>query len=99
VPNLATGCLAATSTASPMLEHSITSYPAICSLVSANGPSLTSVSPSRTRTTAVSRIGRSGPPSSRTPCISASQASVAGPIAALSSGVSWTFSGAQISSK
>jgi L-iditol 2-dehydrogenase len=100
-PNRATGCLAATSIASAGLEHSITSYPAICSLVSANGPSLIRTWSSRTRTTAASRTGRSGPPSRRTPrpSISATQESVAGPTASLCSGLSWTFSATQISSR
>ena len=38
VPYQAVGCLDATSMASSRSAQSITSYPAICSLVSANGP-------------------------------------------------------------
>ena len=100
-PNRATGCLAATSIASSGPEHSITSYPAICSFVSANGPSLTSTSPPRTRTVAASRTGRSGAPSRRMlrRSISATQDSVALPTAALSSVLSWTVSATQISSR
>ncbi len=50
VPLAAAGCLAAISTASSRLAHSMMSKPPICSLVSANGPSDTSSSPPRTRT-------------------------------------------------
>jgi hypothetical protein len=57
------------------------------------------ISSSRIRTTAASATGLSGPPSRRTLFTSATQESVAGPMAALSSGVSWTFSGTQISSR
>jgi hypothetical protein len=48
VPNFAAGCLDATSIASSRSSHSSGSSPAICSLVSANGPSDTSTSPLRT---------------------------------------------------
>ena len=59
VPTSAVGCRAAISMASSMLAHSMTSKPAICSLVSANGPSLSSTSPSLTRTVVASPTGRS----------------------------------------
>jgi len=58
-PVAAAGCLAAIWTASLRLAHSMMSKPPICSLVSANGPSDTSTSSSRTRTVAASLLGRS----------------------------------------
>ena len=67
LPNAATGCAAATCTASSRLAHSSTSYPQMTSLVSANGPSLISTSPSRLSTVLASPGGRSRSPSSRMP--------------------------------
>src|SRR5262249_42166395 len=71
----------------------------ICSLVSANGPSAISTSPPRTDTVVASLTGRSWLPSSRTPrrSISSTQASVSGPIRALSSGLSSVPSATQTS--
>src|SRR5215468_3058482 len=98
-PKLATGCLDATSMASSRSAQSMMSYPAICSLVSANGPSAISTSPPRTATVVASLTGRSSLPSSRIPrrSISSTQAPVNGPICALSSGLSSTDSSAQTS--
>src|SRR4051794_21594562 len=48
VPYLAAGCLDATSIASSRFSHSSRSKPPICSFVSANGPSESNTSPSRT---------------------------------------------------
>src|SRR4029077_855525 len=67
LPNLATGCAEATWTASSRLSHSSMSYPQMISLVSANGPSLTRISPSRTSTVLASSAGRSRSPCSRMP--------------------------------
>ena len=67
LPNLATGCAEATWTASSRLSHSSMSYPQMISLVSANGPSLTRTSPSRTSTVLASSAGRSRSPCSRMP--------------------------------
>jgi hypothetical protein len=69
------------------LEHV---KPPICPLVSANGPSLTSTSSSRTRTVTASLTGRSRCPCSRTPrsSISAAHDLPALAIAALSPGLS-----------
>ena len=58
---------AATARATCMSGQSTTSYPPICSFVSANGPSQTSSSSSRTRTILASRAERSGPPLGLTP--------------------------------
>src|SRR5215472_8924512 len=79
VPILAVGWRDATSIASSRSAHSSTLKPAICSLVSANGPSLTRTSPPRTRTVLASLTGRRRPPASFTPraSISLSQASTA----------------------
>src|SRR5262249_20902854 len=98
-PNLATGCLDATSMASSRSAQSMMSYPAICSLVSANGPSAISTSPPRTDTVVASLTGRSWLPSSRIPrrSISSTQASVSGPTRALSSGLSSVPSATQTS--
>ena len=49
VPCLVVGCALATSMASRMSAHSMMSKPAICSFVSANGPSVRRSSPSRAR--------------------------------------------------
>ena len=65
--NQDTGHLAVTSIASSRLAHSRRSKPAMNSLVSANGPSVTSVLPSRTRTVAAVSGRSSSRPSSRTP--------------------------------
>src|SRR4051794_26703631 len=66
-PSFVVGCAAATATAASRSGHSTTSYPAICSLVSANGPSVTTLRPSLTRTVVASVVGRSRAPSSTTP--------------------------------
>src|SRR5260221_7677705 len=98
VPNLDIGCLAATSIASSRSAHSITSKPAICSFVSANGPSATRTSPPRTRTVVASLTGRRRSPSTRTPRppISSTQASVELTMSEVSSGLSSTDSSPQI---
>src|SRR5262249_7706286 len=100
-PYLATGCFEATSIASSRSAHSITSNPAICSVVSANGPSATSTSPSRTRTVVASLTGRRPWPNRRTPrpSISSTQAWVELSSSACSSGVSSTDSSRQIISR
>jgi hypothetical protein len=49
VPCLVVGWALATSIASCMSAHSMMSKPAICSFVSANGPSVRRSSPSRAR--------------------------------------------------
>src|SRR5262245_32763490 len=59
VPNSATGCPAAISTASSRLSASMMSKPPRISFVSANGPSVTSFFPSRTRTARARRGGAS----------------------------------------
>ncbi len=64
--NQATGALASTSITSSRSAQSTRSKPAMNSLASANGPSVTSVSPSRTRTVAAVGGRSSGRPSSRT---------------------------------
>src|SRR3954447_3989790 len=66
-PSTAYGCAAATSMASAMSRHSSTSKPPRISLVSTNGPSVTTTSPRRTRTTRASRWCASGSPVIRTP--------------------------------
>ena len=67
VPLAAAGCLAAIWIASSRFAHSMMSKPPDCSLVSANGPSDTSSSPSRTRTVVASLPGRSRVPPRRIP--------------------------------
>ena len=62
VPNAAIGWAAAISTASSMLAASIRSKPPTASLVSANGPSVTSRCPSRRRTDRARRGGASWSP-------------------------------------
>src|SRR4051794_14780932 len=75
-PTLSVGWAAATAMAVSRSGQSSTSYPAICSLVSANGPSVTWTSPSGTRTVVASLVGKSRAPSSSMPrpTISSSQA-------------------------
>lgn len=75
---------AATSIASSRCAHSITTTPPIRSLVSACGPSDTSVSPRRTCTFVVA-AGRSRAPNTRRARTSASQARCSGH-ASISSG-------------
>src|SRR6185312_3954994 len=65
IPNLAIGCFDATSIASSRFAQSMMSKPPTYSFVSTNGPSVTSVSPSRTRTVVASDGGRSRSPVSR----------------------------------
>src|SRR5205085_5019716 len=62
VPIWALGWLAAISTASSRLPHSSRSKPPIASFVAANGPSVTSFLPSRTRTERARRGGASWSP-------------------------------------
>src|SRR4051794_13857612 len=78
VPNLAAGCLAATSIASSRFLHSIRSNPPTCSLVSANGPSDSTTSPARTCTVVASLTGRSRDPNCRTPRASISSTHAVG---------------------
>src|SRR5215475_14236526 len=80
VPYQADGCLDAISMASSRSAQSITSYPPTCSLVSANGPSLTSSSRSRIRTEVASLTSLSRWPWSSTPrpSISRNQSAYAG---------------------
>src|SRR4051794_7547861 len=75
-PTLSVGWAAATAMAVSRSGQSSTSYPAICSLVSANGPSVTWTSPSGTRTVVASLVGNSRAPSSSMPrpTISSAQA-------------------------
>src|SRR3954451_8984020 len=75
-PTLSVGWAAATAIAVSRSGQSSTSYPAICSLVSANGPSVTWTSPSGTRTVVASLVGNSRAPSSSMPrrTISSAQA-------------------------
>jgi hypothetical protein len=61
------GCPAAISTAFSRLPHSRMSNPPTASLVSANGPSVTSAFPSRTRTEHAPRGGASWSPVTQTP--------------------------------
>ena len=57
-PTRAIGCFAATSIASSRSAHSTMSNPRHLSFVSTNGPSVSSTSPSRTRTVVASLAGR-----------------------------------------
>ncbi len=87
LPRYVVGCAAATATAASRSGQSITSYPATCSLVSANGPSVTTGAPCGARTVVASDTGRSRAPSSRTPraSISCTQASSASGVAQVGS--------------
>src|SRR6185437_7200461 len=100
VPCSAIGCLAATSMASSRSAHSRMSKPAMCSLVSANGPSAISTSPSRRRTVVASLTDCSWLPSNRTPreSISSVQLSVSFSRAANCSDVSLVAGSAQTNS-
>src|ERR1700761_5984077 len=88
-PIRATGCLPATSIASSRSAHSRMSKPAISSLVSANGPSVSTTSPPRTRTVVALSLRCSSWPRTRTPrpSISSTHASVSGPMFFVDSGV------------
>src|ERR1022692_135868 len=77
-PNRATGCRDAIWIASSRSAHSITSYPAMYSLVSANGPPGRSTSSPRVRPVVAPRTGRKAEPSSRFPSTSASHCSMVG---------------------
>src|SRR5262249_46971307 len=66
-PTLTIGTLEATSTASSRSRHSTTKKPAICSLVSAKGPSATTRSPLRLRTVVAALVGRRRSCATRTP--------------------------------
>src|SRR5205823_8843417 len=102
LPGRAPGSLAATSRASSRSLQSTRKNPPICSLVSANGPSDVSTSPSRTCTVVASVVGRRRSPPWRTPRAPASSVHLAysAMTAAPSSGLaaSWLFSSSQINS-
>src|SRR5262249_9041130 len=68
-PNSAFGHRAATATAARMSGASMMKYPAITSLLSANGPSSTRCLPSRVRTFFASSTGCSGDPPFSTPSL------------------------------
>src|SRR5215472_11462056 len=98
-PNAATGCFAATSIAWSRSAHSMMSNPAICSLVSANGPSDNTTSASLTRTVVASLTAESWSPVKRMPrpSISVTHASVAAGTSARCAWLSSTDSSAHTS--